>query len=125
QTTSAIDPNSASVTTVDTLRNAYSGRAILDASGNVLIVNAQPGDVGAVGLRTLRGPSRFELDMNMVKRLRVDERRELEFRADVVNILNHPLFDNPNVNINSASFGLINGTANPPRRFTIGARLNF
>jgi hypothetical protein len=125
QTNSANDPNSAIVTTTDTLRNSYSGRAILDASGNVLIVNPQPGEVGSVGLRTLRGPSRFELDMNMVKRVRIDETRQLEFRADVVNILNHPVFDNPNVNINSASFGLISGTSSPPRRFTIGARLNF
>jgi hypothetical protein len=125
QTTSANDPTTANVTTTDTLRSAYSGRAILDPSGNVLIVNSQPGEVGAVGLRTLRGPSRFELDLNLLKRVRVDESRTMEFRADIVNVLNHPVFDNPNVNINSASFGLISGTANPPRRFTIGARLNF
>jgi hypothetical protein len=61
----------------------------------------------------------------MLKRVRVDENRTLEFRADIVNVLNHPVFDNPNVNINSASFGLISATANPPRRFTLGARLNF
>ena len=61
----------------------------------------------------------------MVKRVRLAESRELELRVDVVNILNHPVFDNPNVNINSASFGLISGTNGPPRRFTIGARLNF
>ena len=125
QTTAAADPVSANVTTVDTLRSAYSGRAIVDANGNVLFVNAQPGEPGTVGLRTVRGPSRFELDMNLLKRVRLSETKQLEFRADIVNVLNHPVFDNPNTNINSASFGLISATANPPRRFTMGARLNF
>jgi hypothetical protein len=125
QTTSAADPTAPNVTTTDTLRSAYSGRAILDANGNALIVNAQPGEVGSVGLRTLKGPSRFELDMNLLKRVRLSETKQIEFRADIVNVLNHPVFDNPNTNINSANFGLISATANPPRRFTMGARLNF
>ena len=63
--------------------------------------------------------------MNLLKRVRLIETKQLEFRPDIVNVLNHPAFDNPNTNINSASFGLISATANPPRRFTMGARLNF
>ena len=65
--------------------------------------------------------------MNLNKRVRIDEKRDLEFRADVVNVLNHPVFGNPianALNINSGNFGRIT-TADPGRRFTLGARLNF
>jgi hypothetical protein len=62
--------------------------------------------------------------MNMHKRIPIAENREVEFRADVVNVLNHPVFGNPNLNINSASFGQIS-SADPGRRFTLGARFNF
>jgi hypothetical protein len=55
----------------------------------------------------------------------------------VVNVLNHPVFGNPNLNINSTGTGTTTGTAGTNaafgriltasgnRRFTIGARLNF
>jgi len=59
-----------------------------------------------------------------VKRVRIGERRDFELRADVTNVLNHPIFDNPNLDINSASFGRISG-ASDGRKVVIGARLNF
>ena len=120
QTTAAADPQRSYVTGVDTLSAAYSSRAILDENGNVLLINPQPGDPGGLGLRTIRGPGRFELDANLVKQVRVDDKRSMEFRADVVNILNHPVFSSPNVSINSASWGQISSTANESRRFTDG-----
>jgi hypothetical protein len=122
---SIVDPGRSAVTTVDTLANGYSNRAIADANGNLIMVNPQPGEVGSMGLRTFHGPARFEFDMNLVKRVRIDERRDFELRADVVNVLNHPVFGNPNVSINSSgSFGQIS-SASAGRRFTLGARLNF
>jgi hypothetical protein len=87
-------------------------------------VNPAPGKVGSLGKNTVEGPSRFQLDMNLQKRLRVDERREVEIRADVTNVLNHPVFAVPTLNINSANFGQID-SAGAGRQFTLGARLNF
>ncbi len=118
------DPGRASVTTTNTLANAYNRRAVFDSQGNPVLVNPAPGQVGSLGIRIIEGPSRFELDMNVLKRVRIDERRQFEFRMDVVNVLNRPMFGNPNTDINSASFGRIS-TASDGRRFTIGARLNF
>ena len=43
---------------------------------------------------------------------------------DVTNVLNHPVFDNPNTDINSTLFGRIS-KASDRRQFTVGARLNF
>ena len=39
-------------------------------------------------------------------------------------MLNHPVFDNPNTDINSTLFGRIS-KASDGRQFTVGARLNF
>ena len=105
------DPGVANVTTVNTLNTVFNNKAIYDANGNLLLANPDPGKVGNLGLGVIRGPRRFELDANLVKRVRVDEKKTLEFRADIVNILNHPIFANPDTNINSATFGLISATA--------------
>ncbi|HLH32255.1 MAG TPA: carboxypeptidase-like regulatory domain-containing protein [Terriglobia bacterium] len=119
------DPGVAGVTSANTLSTAYTNKAIYDANGNLLFANPAPGSVGSLGIGVVRGPRRFELDANLLKRVRVTETKSFEFRADVVNILNHPIFANPDTNINSATFGLINATAGDGRRFTLGARLNF
>jgi hypothetical protein len=118
------DPNCAGVTSANTLNSACSLLAIFDSQGKPLLVNPAPGKVGSLGKNTVEGPSRFQLDMNLQKRLRVDERREVEIRADVTNVLNHPVFAVPTLNINSANFGQID-SAGAGRQFTLGARLNF
>ena len=118
------DPGRADVTSVNTLNAAYSNKAIFDSQGRPLLVNPAPGQVGSLGIRTIEGPTRFQLDMNLAKRVRLDEARQLEFRMDVTNVLNHPIFDNPNTDINSTAFGRIS-TAFAGRQVTLGARLNF
>ena len=77
-----------------------------------------------MGLRWIEGPPTLQLDMDLVKRVRIAESKEFEFRVDAVNILNHPNFGNPNLNINNTSFGRIT-SASGSRRFTVNARLNF
>ena len=124
QGTAGSDPGRAAVTTANTLQSAYNLRAVLDASGNPVLVNPDPGKIGTLGIRTVTGPSRVQFDANLVKRVRIGERRDFELRADVTNVLNHPIFDNPNLDINSASFGRISG-ASDGRKVVIGARLNF
>jgi hypothetical protein len=98
--------------------------AIQDANGYIVLQNPTAGTVGNVGRNTITGPNVLGFDMNAIKRIRVTESKELEFRVDVVNVLNHPNFGNPVVNINSTSFGQIT-TATGSRRFTFNARVNF
>ena len=106
------------------------GRAVMVPDGppreslDLLLQREAPGEVGSLAVRTIEGPARFQFDMNLSKQIRISENRDLEFRADVVNILNHPVFGNPNLNINSANFGQIDA-ADPGRKFTLGARFNF
>jgi hypothetical protein len=118
------DPGRATVTATNTLNAAYNLLAIYDAQGNPVLVNPEPGKVGTLGRNTVEGPSRFQLDMNLMKRFKVDESREIEFRADVTNVLNHPVFFVPETNINSANFGQISSAAGE-RQFVLGLRLNF
>jgi hypothetical protein len=44
---------------------------------------------------------------------------------DAVNILNHPSWGNPTVNLNSANFGLVGLPATGNRQFTFNLRLDF
>jgi hypothetical protein len=121
------DPSVAGVTSTNGLNGQFSNKAITDAQGKLIFVNPVPGKNGNLGLKWVTGPPRLGFDANLIKRVRMTETKEFEFRVDAVNILNHPLFSNPtaaNMSINSTSFGRIT-SAGGNRRFTIGARLNF
>jgi len=72
----------------------------------------------------IEGPSRLGLDMALQKRTRLRENAMFTIRADAVNVLNRPIWSNPNTDINSASFGRIT-TATGSRTITINARVDF
>jgi hypothetical protein len=131
------DPSVNGVTTANGLNGQFSNKAITDAQGNLVLVNPAPGKNGNLGLKWIEGPPSLGFDANLIKRVRMTETKEFEFRVDVVNVLNHPVFGNPNLNINSTGTGTTTGiagnnvsfgritTATGNRRFTLGARLNF
>jgi Carboxypeptidase regulatory-like domain len=123
--TQITDPGLANVTTLNGLSTAYSNKAIVAPNGQVVLVNPQPGEVGSLGLTTIKGPSSLGFDMNLIKRFNIDEHRQFEFRLDAINVLNHPNFGTPNTNINGVNtFGRIT-TATGSRRFVINTRINF
>jgi hypothetical protein len=119
------DPALASVSTLNGLSGSFSNKAITDANGNLVLVNPKAGQIGNLGLTSIQGPPFAQLDMNLIKKVRISETKEFEFRIDAVNVLNHPNFDNPNLNIDSTSFGRITSSTPPNRRFVVNARLNF
>ena len=123
--TPAQDPGFAGVSALNGLTSGYSNRAIVSPSGQIVLVNPQPGEVGTLGQATLRGPGSIRLDFDMIKRFRIDEKREFEFRVDAINVLNRPNFGNPSTNINgNNNFGSIT-TATGARSFVVNTRLNF
>ena len=73
----------------------------------------------------LEGPGTVRLDVNLVKRIRIGERKELEFRADAIDLLNHPNFAKPDTNINSLTFGRIVATNGGNRLIVLNARISF
>ncbi len=51
--------------------------------------------------------------------------RELAFRADFFNILNHPSLSPPSNNITSTNFGQITSTVSTERQLQLALKLNF
>jgi len=75
-------------------------------------------------LSGLEGPGRLGFDLALEKKIRFAERKTFTIRADAVNVLNRPIWNNPNTDINSASFGRITG-AGGTRTITINSRIDF
>ncbi len=91
----------------------------------VLFLNPEAGTNGALGLSSLFGPRYLNFDFSTLKRTRLSERTDLEFRAEIFNLFNTVNFDNPVTNINSASFGRITSITGRPRLLQFALRLNF
>jgi hypothetical protein len=129
------DPGRAGVTTAQGLQNQFSNRAIADEQGNIVLANPAAGQLGTLGQRWIEGPGHIGLDVNLIKRIRVDENKNFEIRVDAVNVLNTPYWANPDTNINSLNFGrmLAAGTTGSnnanintgARTFTLNARFTF
>ncbi|HKC65715.1 MAG TPA: TonB-dependent receptor, partial [Pyrinomonadaceae bacterium] len=54
------------------------------------------GTFGNLGRNTLIGPGRETIDFLINKHFKLSEKRELQFRTEIFNILNHPNFEAPN-----------------------------
>lgn len=81
---------------------------------------------GTLGRNTLIGPGVKTLDLSLFKSFALTERLKFEFRAEAFNIANHPVLNNPNADIASDNFGVINGTQlSSERQLQFAARLFF
>jgi hypothetical protein len=72
-----------------------------------------------------RGPGQANVDASVFKVFTVMEKYKGEFRAEALNVFNHPLFNNPNTNVSSSSFGTITQQGNLPRSLQLGLRFSF
>ncbi len=80
----------------------------------------------------LHGPGMFNVNLSLARTFSLTERMKLQFRAQAINATNTPHFSNPTGDINSSSFGRVNGLANTgrdggvdARQFELNARLSF
>jgi hypothetical protein len=101
------DPGCANVSSAGGLNTFCTNIAIADPSGKIILQNAAPGQLGTLGLNPFYGPGSWSLDANLQKRIRFSESRSATLRIDASNILNHPTPGNPNLDINSGTFGEI------------------
>jgi hypothetical protein len=121
----SVSPNCTTTGACNGLSAGYSNKALVGPNGQTVLVNPQPGQLGTLGYNTFKGPRSLAFDMNLVKRFKIHESQEFEFRLDAINILNHPNFGTPNTNINGVgTFGRIT-TATGSRRFVLNTRINF
>jgi len=108
------------------LPGRFTNQVAVDAAGNVVLRNPEPGTTGntALNLPGMTGPGTLGLDMAATKRLRLTEKTMFTLRADAINILNRPQWGLPNTNINSNTFGRIT-TATGSRTILVNARVDF
>lgn len=71
------------------------------------------GRFGNLGRNVFHGPGFGNWDFSLIKRTKVMEEQELEFRAEFFNIFNQAEFLNPNGSIGSRNFGQISSTRDP------------
>jgi hypothetical protein len=74
----------------------------------------------------LRGPGWSNEDAGLLKYWRFKERASLQFRAEMLNVLNRHHFANPNTSLgNTSNFGDITGMSGSPRNMQLGLRLGW
>jgi hypothetical protein len=112
---------------------------VIPSSSGTAIAGATGTDIDNVGRNVLRGPRQTNVDFSIIRRFRIDEAKNVEFRAEFFNLFNHPNFANPISNLNAATtidgttgritspgdFGRIVATGNNPRLIQFALKLNF
>jgi len=83
---------------------------------------------GSAGRNILRGPRQAEFDIALAKTTRLGERSSVEFRWELFNAFNTPVFGNPASTFGAAgpgSAGVISRTVGGPRTMQAALRLRF
>ena len=97
--------------------------AVTDANGNVaspclstsqFLPSGTKLGFGTGGRNSFRGPNFFDMDISLMKSVKLSERATFSFGAQAFNLLNHPNFDQPINDINNSSFGQIQSQVGPP-----------
>ncbi|MBI4442399.1 MAG: TonB-dependent receptor [Acidobacteria bacterium] len=92
----------------------------------------EPGFLGNVGRNVFTGPGVATLDFSLVKNTAIRENINLEFRAEMFNVLNRVNFSSPSrqvfnrpVNVPVGGFATITSTVTSPRQIQLALRLTF
>ena len=80
---------------------------------------------GTLGRNTLNAPALYNLDFSVTKRIRFNESRELQFRSEFFNGLNHPQFGLPNATIGVGGAGTITSTQRANRQMQFALRFSY
>jgi hypothetical protein len=84
------------------------------------------GTLGSAGVGILRAPSVFNMDAMVAKKFRITESKNLQFRAELFNFLNHVSWGAPGRDISTpTAFGQITSQAQGPRNIQFGLKLFF
>ena len=83
-----------------------------------------PGTFGNAGRNILDGPGFQNVNASLMKNTRLTENVNLQFRAEVFNLFNHPNFNLPDNFLGSPTFGRIS-SARDPRHIQFGLKLLF
>jgi hypothetical protein len=83
-------------------------------------------DTGTGGVGIYRGLAYWNMDVRVVKEIKLMERYSLQFEYVVTNLFNHPVFVDPSLDPTSPStFGETSSQGNIPRQMQFGLRFQF
>ncbi|WP_109487013.1 TonB-dependent receptor [Occallatibacter savannae] len=113
-----------------TVGHACQTGAGFDSDGNAIGNHPLPiGRFGNAPVGAVEGPGLFNLSTGLNKTFTITERVHLKAEGTFTNVLNHTNLGDPNVNLSSSSFGIVNGTIGGDfggaRTGQISARLEF
>lgn len=80
---------------------------------------------GDSGRNILTGPRLEQWDFSLVKNFRMNERWQMQFRAESFNVFNHTNFGLPNAVIGTTAAGTISSTVSTPRQNQFALKLRF
>jgi Carboxypeptidase regulatory-like domain/TonB-dependent Receptor Plug Domain len=82
------------------------------------------GTWGNAGRNTFTGPGIFKVDASIIRNFRISS-KTLQFRFEVFNALNNPIWNDPNTTLTSPLYGTINSTRQPMRELQLGLKFVF
>jgi hypothetical protein len=80
---------------------------------------------GTAGRNIITGPGIVSVDASINKFFRFTERQALEFRWEVFNAPNHPIFNPPGVSVRTPTYGVITSTKIDNRQMQLALKYSF
>jgi hypothetical protein len=80
---------------------------------------------GNAGRNIVEGPGIINMDASLAKDFRFGPKYRAEFRAEVFNVANHPIFGRPDTNLLSGTYGRITSTRIDSRQVQLAVRFIF
>lgn len=88
-------------------------------------VDPANGVLGDASRTPLYGPDFVNFDSSLFKTFTLPESKQLQFRAEIFNVFNHPQFANPATTTDSSGFGQISQIVNNPRLIQLALKFLF
>jgi hypothetical protein len=104
---------------------AISNRSIKEWFNTTAFQPSAPYTFGNTPRNYLMGDPYKNLDLSLFREFPIGETRNLQFRAEAFNVLNHPTWGNPDSNLGDSNFGQIGGTRSTERQLQLGMKLKF
>jgi len=83
------------------------------------------GTFGDAGRNTFTGPGITNVDASIIRNFRLTGAKSIQFRLEAFNVLNNPIWNEPNTTLTSPLYGTINSTRRPMREVQIGLKFVF
>ena len=80
---------------------------------------------GTAGRNTIIGPGIAGFDGSVNKKFAFNERHDIEFRLEMFNLPNHPIFANPGTTLRDPTYGVIGATRLDSRQIQLALKYNF